>query len=527
MQVVFYKIVFPSVYREQDMSNYLDDNLNQSVFLDFNFLEILGDKSFEFSLYQLITKKLDLSDFDQRYKNKRVGRKAYPPALLLRVIFYAYYRGITSSRVIERSCQTDLTFMALAAGKRPHFTTIADFVSSNSEAMSSLFHKILLICCQSGLVGKEHFAIDGCKLPSDASKQWSGTHKDLEKKSAKLKQSAQKIIERHLSNDNTKNEGDKKRELKTVDTLLQNAEKIDEFLANNEKRMGTGRRKKEVQSNITDNDSTKMTTSKGTIQGFNCQAASDEKHQIVVYAEAFGVGQDQSTLKPMVEGIRKNLTKDVFKKPVLLTADTGYSSEANMDYLFNEGINAIVPDTLFRQRDKQIVESDTYQRHKKHRQKTRHDKRKGEAVIPADAFMFNAESDTCICPAGKEMLSLGERSRERGRYRLFRGKLKDCRQCPLQTQRMKNPVKNQGRQVSFFLKDREKPSYLDMMKQIIDSDEGRKNYARRMWTIEPVFGNITSNKRLNRITLRGKVKATGQWLMYCMVHNMEKLWRYA
>lgn len=92
------------------MANYVDDNLNQSVFLDFNFLEILGNRTFEHSLYTLITERLDLSEFHERYKNKKVGRKAYPPAMLLRVIFYAYYRGITSSRVIERSCQTDCVF---------------------------------------------------------------------------------------------------------------------------------------------------------------------------------------------------------------------------------------------------------------------------------------------------------------------------------------------------------------------------------------------------------------------------------
>lgn len=510
------------------MANYLGDNIHQSVLLDFNFLEILGNNTFEYSLYKLITETLDLSEFEQRYKNEKVGRKAYPPALLLRVVFYAYYRGITSSRVIERSCQTDLKFMALAAGKRPHFTTIADFVSSNSEAMCALFHKVLLICCKSGLVGKEHFAIDGCKLPSDASKQWSGTHKDLQKKSDKLRKSAQKIIERHLSNDNSKNDGDKARELKTVDTLLKNAEKIDEFLANNEKRMGKGRRTKEVQSNITDNDSTKMTTAtRGTIQGFNCQAVSDQQHQIVVAAEAFGVGQDQSTLKPMIESIRKNLGKDILTKDTLVTADTGYSSEANMKYLFEEGINAVVPDTHFRQRDKRIFESETYQKHKAHRRKTRKDQRQGAAVIPATEFVFNAQSHTCVCPAGNDLLALGDLKRDRGLYAAFRGKLKDCRACRLQSKCMKHPIKNQGRQVSFLLEGWEEPSFLDVMKQKIDSEQGRKDYARRMWTIEPVFGNITSNKRLNRITLRGKVKATTQWLMYCMVHNMEKLWRYA
>lgn len=121
------------------------------------------------------------------YKNRNVGRKAYPPALLLRVIFYAYYRGHTSSRVIERLCKTNLEFIALAAGRQPHFTTIANFVSLNYEAMDHLFHKLLPICYQSCLIGKEHFAIDGCKLPTNASKQWSGTHKAY-RKTGRLKQ---------------------------------------------------------------------------------------------------------------------------------------------------------------------------------------------------------------------------------------------------------------------------------------------------------------------------------------------------
>ena len=122
--------------------------------------------------------------------------------------------------------------MALATGKRPHFTTIADFVSGHTEAMNQIFHKVLMICCQSGLVGKEHFAIDGCKLPSDASKQWSGTHQDLKKKSEKLRTSAQKIIDKHLSHDNTKDghSGDPDRRRQTVEPLLKNADKIDAFL---------------------------------------------------------------------------------------------------------------------------------------------------------------------------------------------------------------------------------------------------------------------------------------------------------
>ena len=112
------------------MSNFLDDNLNQSVFFDINYLEVLGQNTFEHCLYYLLERDELLVEFLQRYKNKNAGRKAYPPALLLRVIFYAYYRGHTSSRVIQDLCKTDLKFIALASGHQPHFTTIAGFVAN-------------------------------------------------------------------------------------------------------------------------------------------------------------------------------------------------------------------------------------------------------------------------------------------------------------------------------------------------------------------------------------------------------------
>lgn len=509
------------------MSNYLDDNLNQTVLLDINYLDVLGEDTFEFCLYTLMTHTLDLEDFERRYKNKRVGRKAYPPALLLRVIFYAYYRGITSSRAIERSCKTDLKFMALASGRAPHFTTIADFVSSHCDEMKALFHKVLMICCKSGLVGKEHFAIDGCKLPSDASKQWSGKHADLKKKSAKLRRSAQNIIDRHLLNDGGSGSDNKDREKQTLEALLKNADKIDEFLATNQKRLGSGQRKNEVQSNITDNESCKTTTTKGTLQGYNCQTASDELYQIVVGAECFGVGQDQSLLQPMIDIIKDNLGDTILGNDVLLTADTGYSSEANMKFVFDEGINAVIPDTNFRQRDPRISGSEAVAKHKKHRQKTRKDQRHNTAKFPSSDFCFNPDSLTCICPGGHEMMYYGDHFEVNNKtYHRFKSRLVNCRSCPLQSQCMKKPLKKDGRQVSFSVDRENNKNYLDLMKQKVDSEQGRKDYARRMWTIEPVFGNITSNKRINKLTLRGKAKVTCQWTICCIMHNIEKLWRY-
>ena len=93
---------------------------------------------------------------------------------------------------------------------------------------------------------------------------------------------------------------------------------------------------------------------------------------------------------------------------------------------------------------------------------------------------------------------------------------------------MRNPSaadhrKGNGRQVSFILKKQQKQNFTDWMKRRVDSDEGKQIYSHRMSVVEPVFGNIGANKRLNRFRLRGKIKVQGQWQLYCVVHNIEKL----
>jgi len=84
-----------------------------------------------------------------------------------------------------------------------------------------------------------------------------------------------------------------------------------------------------------------------------------------------------------------------------------------------------------------------------------------------------------------------------------------------------------GRQVSFLLeKGHKKTTFTDWMKERVDSQEGRQIYSHRMSVVEPVFGNIGTNKRLNQFSLRGQQKVQGQWRLYCMVHNIEKIKNY-
>jgi len=186
-----------------------------------------------------------------------------------------------------------------------------------------------------------------------------------------------------------------------------------------------------------------------------------------------------------------------------------------------------IPDGQFRQRQEGVGDSKTYQEHKQKHKKNRLDRAKSSDQIPKSEFKVDLEAKICICPAGKELMYHGEREDEkRGTYSRFRGRLSDCRECSLSSQCMRNGVTSRGRQVQFLNEETAKSKYSDLMKQKIDSEEGAKEYSKRMWIIEPVFGNITSNKGLDEFTLRGKDKVTGQGRLFALVHNIGKLWRY-
>ena len=74
-----------------------------------------------------------------------------------------------------------------------------------------------------------------------------------------------------------------------------------------------------------------------------------------------------------------------------------------------------------------------------------------------------------------------------------------------------------------ILLEEEERNYSKEMIAKIDTKRGRELYPRRIAIVEPVFANIRTNKRLDRFTLRGKIKVNIQWLLYCMVHNIEKI----
>ena len=294
------------------MAKYKRYDYKQMLMIPISLEDQLSPGTLEFAIHTLVETRMDLSLFDEKYKNDETGRLAYDPKILLKVVLFAYSRGLTGSRGIEQACRENVVFMALSCGVKPDHSTICGFVSSMKGEIAPLFRDVLLVCEEEGLLGGTFFALDGLKLSSNASKEWSGSHAELQRKKDRLEAKVKQLLEEHEGEDKGDDDpsrpgsfrGSASRE-RQIKRLHKQAERIEKWLKENEAKIGSNG--KEISSNITDNDSGQMITSHGFIQGYNGQALVDDKHQVVVHAEAFGTVSDHEHVGPIMAGAKENM----------------------------------------------------------------------------------------------------------------------------------------------------------------------------------------------------------------------------
>jgi len=499
------------------------DNL-QGMFLTVNLAEQLIPDTFEWTLDYLID-RMDLSLFEQNYHNDEMGACAYPPRVLLKIIIYSYSKGVLSSRPMEKLCRENIAAKALAEDCEPDHDTIAAFISANHEAVTDLFTQVLMQCAKLGLITGEMFGIDGVKMPSNASKEWSGTIKTLKKKKEKLKKHISRLLLRHRELDKNAEAkkiqkpyketmgNDKERRARSIERLEKKLKKLDEFLKTAEPKKGTSG--EEVQSNITDNESARIKSPHGYIQGYNGIAIADSGNQIIVCAQASGSSESGNFPKMLesLEGNMKAITKK--KKPLkesICLGDTGFFSEENLQEAKRMGIEVIIPGPQFRQRDPDFEDRE------KEKEKKRFEK---------EDFKYEEKKNEFKCPNGKTLRYKGKVKLRNNEGEKYQASARDCSQCPLidkclKTKRKKAKI-GKGRSRTLYAVTRKyKENLSDKMREKIDNPAYREIYSRRRQIIEPTFSDIAYCKGMDRFTLRGTEKVGIQWKLYCIVHNIGK-----
>jgi transposase len=309
----------------------------------------------------LVRSELDLAAIVSAYQEER-GQPPYHPAMMVALLLYAYSRGLYSSRQIARGCEERLDFQAVTALNRPDFRTISDFRKRHLPALADLFKQVLLLCRRAGLVSFGHVALDGTKIKANASKHKAMSYARMIEAEDELAAEINNWLERAAEADTAEDVEhgeqrgdevpdwlrDKQRRLERIRAakaeLEAEAKAAAEAKSAIPQRYRGGRKPKhppgmvqpETQRNFTDPDSRIMIGRDGFIQAYNAQAAVDRRRQIILAHRLSNNPDDHAALVPLVDAARANTGR----KPLEISGDAGFCSEANLAELHQRNIRA-------------------------------------------------------------------------------------------------------------------------------------------------------------------------------------------
>jgi transposase len=490
------------------MARYIDTQKDQGLLLAVNLSDQIIPGTFEYTLSNLIDNKLDLSIVNRKYNNDYTGALAIEPRILLKIIIYCYKMGVISSRKIAKLCEKHLVVKALAEDIEPHYTTISNFVSGMGGEIGKVFSEVLLVCDEMGLIKGKMFAEDGCRLPSNASKEWSGTKEELKEKYDKIKKICTGIVEKHKNNDKL-GKKEKEAEEKKRERLEKKAEKILEFLGTHEDRTGSGG--EVIKLNVTDNESGTIKGPHGVIQGYNGIAVVDSENQVIVAANAYGSVYEGQYFPEMLEETERNMRmikgEENPLEGTIILADTDYFSEENLQAAKKKEMEAVIPDEQYRNRDGQLKEGE---------------RREGKERLDARYFKYDENENCYICPNGKVLTHRGKVKLNRNEGNKYDSKASDCKGCPYADKCIHAKGKEKKYRTLLIPVTEYEENECQKMREKIDTEKYKKIYSKRLGIVEPVFADITYCKGITRFTLRTRKKVNIQWLLYCVVHNIGK-----
>lgn len=351
-------------------------NPEQLLLLPQNMKEWLPESDLVYFIMDVVH-SLDLSPMYQSYDNSKGGQPPYSPTMMVSLLMYAYCIGVYSSRKIEQATYHSVPFRVLTSDQHPDHDTIAEFRRRHLKALAELFVTVLALCQKAGLVKLGHVSFDGSKVRANASKHKAMSYGRMEKKAAELKEEVDRLLSQAEAVDAEEDalygkgtRGDelpkelrfKESRLRKIEeakraleeeACLEAGEKRAEYEARKEvrdkKRDRRGRPPKEPsekpdpkkQHNFTDPESRIMPAGEkhNFIQGYNCQAAVDEKAQVIVASHVTQDTNDKQQLKPVLEKVERNTHGEM---PKVVSTDSGYFSESNCILLESKSIDGYI-----------------------------------------------------------------------------------------------------------------------------------------------------------------------------------------
>jgi transposase len=297
-----------------------------------------------------------LASFYAAYRSDGWGAPAFHPAMMVKVLLYAYTNGITSSRRIAAMLEMDVAFRYLAANNQPDFRTIAGFRTMHLEALLGLFTDVLELCREAGLVKLGRVALDGHRVAGSASLSENRKRERLQQEIQSLLDEAAWIDAKEDGQHGPEARGDElpsglkdpRKRAERLQKALEELEKKEAALRKEqeeriakreEQERQAGRKKRgrkpkganevklpeDARANRTDPESRVMKGRHGWLQGYNGQAITDCDSQVIVAQQLTNEEADVHLLAPMLA----RCEEQAGARPKQALVDAGYWSEAN------------------------------------------------------------------------------------------------------------------------------------------------------------------------------------------------------
>jgi transposase len=415
-----------------------------------------------------VVKELDLSEIYASYDSSQGGRPGFEPRLMVGLLLYGYCLGMTSSRKLEKASYESVPFRVMAANQHPDHDTIAEFRRRHLEALSRLFVQVLRLCQQAGLVKLGHVALDGTKMRANASKHKAMSYGRMEEKIAELEAQVQE--------------------------LLSKAEAVD---AAEDAEYGKGRRGEELPEGLRWRQQRleKIRQAKATLEAeAQAQATAERSKRSQEKPPNPSSGDEQAAAaSPSVptrpaDKAQRNFTDPdsrIMKDGATKSFEQCYNCQAAVDSKAQVIVAAQVTQQA---NDKQQVEPLVAQ------MKSNLNKLKPREVS-ADAGYYSEENVRHLEAEQIAAYVAPDRQKHGAAMGSPRGRIAS----------------------SATPKER--------MARKLRTVKGRRKYAKRKATVEPVFGQIKEARGIRRFLLRGLGAVQGEWNMICLTHNLLKLFR--
>jgi transposase len=444
-----------------------------------------------------IVSRLDLSSLFARYSDQ--GGDSYAPDMMLTLWFYAYSQGETSSRKLEELCHYDTRYIYLSCNLRPDHTTLSRFRKAHLDLISEYFVQIVLIAEEEGITDLTHIAIDGTKIKAASSAKHSYKEDALDRKIFSIRGDIASYMHRCAlaeqgATDEEELQSLKEKKERLLDTE-QNLLKRKEQLKDRQKTVKAEYRKNH-RINLVEPDARSMNKLDGP--GYNAQLAVDSKSNIIVANETNDQPHDRYQFSNMHQKAEENLPPDSNRA---YTADAGYHSLDQLEYIEDNQVNALVADQKPHHRSTKTKATSIEIIQKEKRKVERSD------------FFYRAKEDYYECPAGDKLYPKSRRKN----YITYRARA--CADCPISIYCLSKKSKRK----LLYRDPREKLA--EKMLNKLGTDQAKQRMKMRATSVEPVFGNIKQNLGFRRFNLRDLNQVKGEFNLMCIAHNLNTMFK--